>query len=219
MLAAGVSFALSFTCFFGATGSWVIPLRQVRGFPAITLDVYAAGSTQTEREGASGLDVAAHLRSLTVRITNTDTSQAAGLTVRLYVKLVPGSWGRASEFVAPPPTWTLPGALHLDPLAMPVDLAPGDAVSGQFVFELPSYYLDKLATPLDARLEISDRMSAATVSIPAEVGSYDLANVATVIPGAKMLGPEFEAPPATAGGEQPQGPRVVADSRGDEGHR
>jgi hypothetical protein len=204
MLAAGVSFVASFTCLFAATGSFAIPLRQPRRFPAITLDIYAAGSTHTEREGGSGLDVAAHLRSFNVRISNSDASQTASLTVRLYVKLVPGSWGRASEFVAPPPSWTLPRALSLDPLAMPIDLAPGDAASGQLVFELPSYYLDKMATPLDARLEISDRGSAATVSVPARVGKYDPGNMTKVRPGAEMLGPEFEIAPVAAEVEQPQ---------------
>jgi hypothetical protein len=209
MLAAAMSFVLSFTCFFGATGSWAIPLRQVRRFPAITLDIYAAGSTHTEREGGSGLDVSAHLRSFNVRFINADASQAASLTVRLYVKLVPGSWGRAGEFVCPPPGWTLPRTLNLDPLAMPIDLAPGDAASGQLVFELPAYYLDKMATPLDARLEISDLRSAETVSIPAVVGKYDPGNMTKVNPGIEMLGPEFGGSGGLPPGEHGGAPAVA----------
>lgn len=204
MLTAGVSYTLSFTCFFAATTNWAIPLPQARRFPPITLNIYAAGSTQTERESGSGLDVTAHLRSLTVQITNTSTHQPASLTIRLYITLTPGSWGQASEFLAPPPTWTLPPALNLHPLPTPIHLPPGDTTSGQLIFELPSYHLNQIATPLTARLEITDHTSTTTVTLPAKTGTYNPDNMTKTTPGPKTPPPQPQPPPTTTQTRQPQ---------------
>ncbi|HWG60439.1 MAG TPA: hypothetical protein VG253_01885 [Streptosporangiaceae bacterium] len=192
MLAAGISFLVAFTCFFGAVMNWPIRPWERPGFPAVTVEIFGTGSIDTEREASSGLDVPAHLRSFNVRLTNTGTAQAASLMVLLYVRLTPGSWGRAGEAVCPPPSWTLPPSLGLSPLAMPVGLAPGESVSGQLVYEVPRYYLDKVAEPLNARLEIADEPSGTAMNIPAEMGLYDRGAMTPAAGGAEILGPEYE---------------------------
>ena len=142
----------------------------------------------------TGLDVPAHLRSFNVRWAN-ETQQEAVLTVLLYVKLVPGSWGRVAEAICPPPGWALPPSLNLTPISQPFALAPGAAVTGQLVFEIPRYYLDSLANPPEARLEIADEVSGKKMSAPAELGQYDKDTMTAAAGGVAMLGPEYEAAP------------------------
>jgi hypothetical protein len=188
-----VSFLLAFAAFLGAAKSWAIPaLTLAPGFPAIAVEVTATGSTDTERESNSGMDVPAHLRTLHARFSSAERERMANLTLSMYVKLVAGSWGRAGEAVCPVPNWTLPPALGLSPMNMPFDLSPGREVSGQLVFEVPRYHRDKIASPFSARLEIFDNVSGKRVSIPAELGLYDKAAMTRVAGGAEVLGPEYE---------------------------
>ncbi len=193
-----VSFLLAFAAFLGAVRSWAIPALPVplalpAGFPDITVEVTATGSTDTERESSSGMDVPAHLRSLHARFASAEPERTVNITVLMYVKLIAGSWGRAGEAVCPVPNWPLPPSLGLIPMKMPFDLAPGQEVSGQLVYELPGYHRDKIASPVRARLEILDSVSGKRVSIPAELGSYDKAAMTPVSGGAEVLGPEFES--------------------------
>ena len=187
-----LSFLLAFAAFFAAAKSWAFPPVVKDGFPDIAIDILSTGSTDTERESSSGLDVPAHLRSFHIRCTNTEPERFARPSATMYVKLVAGSWGRAGEAVCPPPDWPLPPSLGLSPLSMPVDLAPGKDVSGQLVFEVPRYYLNKLASPMTARLELTDHDSAKRVSVPAELGHYDKTAMIATPGGAEVLGPEFE---------------------------
>lgn len=193
-----LSFALAFAAFLGAAMSWAIPalplpVAPLPDFPDLTVEVTATGSTDTERESSSGLDVPAHLRSLHARFISAETERTARLSVSMYVKLVAGSWGRAGEVVCPVPSWKLPPSLGLSPMAMPFDLPPGQEVTGQLVFEVPKYYHDKIASPMSARLEILDDISGKRVSIPAELGLYDNAAMPSVPGGAEVLGPEFDS--------------------------
>lgn len=192
MLAAIISFLIAFAAFFGATQDWTFVPVMPPGFPDITIDVDGIGSTDTERESSSGLDVPVHLRTFHVRITNAELERTASLIVTMYVKVIAGSWGRAAEAACMPPTWTLPSSLGLTPMSMPLDLAPGQETLGQLVYEIPRYYLDKIASPLDARLEITDNTSGKRMSIAAVLGHYDKAAMTPAPGGPQTLGPEFD---------------------------
>jgi hypothetical protein len=137
--------------------------------------------------------VPASLRSFHARFTSTATSQDASITVLLYVKLIPGSWGRVGEAVCPPPDWPLPPSLGLSAISMPFALPPGGTVSGHLVYEIPGYYLDKIEQPLNARLELWDHVTDKRMSMPAEIGSHDKSGMVPSRGGAEVLGPEYES--------------------------
>lgn len=195
MLGAFVFFLAAFTSFYGAVKAWPFPPWATLRFPDMTVEIFGSGSTQTEREAGTGLDVPAHLRSFHARFTSRETGRDAQLMVLLYIKLVAGSWGRAGEAVCPPPSWVLPRSLGLNPVSMPFQLSPGNAISGQLVYEIPGYYLDKISEPQEARLEITDRVSGKTMNIPAELGQYDKNTMTPAPGGAETLGPEYETQP------------------------
>lgn len=208
MLAAIVSFLIAFAAFFGAAQGWTFVPVMPPGFPEITIDVDGLGSTDTERESSSGLDVPVHLRSFHARFANAEAERTASLTVTMYVKVIAGSWGRAAEAACLPPAWTLPSSLGLTPMSMPLNLGPGQEIRGQLVYEIPRYYLDKIASPLDARLEITDHASGKRMSIAAELGHYDRAAMTTAPGGPQTLGPEFDttaARPPDAALDRPGG--------------
>jgi hypothetical protein len=194
MLGAFVSFVAAFTSFFGSIQGWAFPSAQRPEFPDIRVEIHATGSVDTEREAGTGLLVPARLRSFNARFTNTDARHGASLTVQLYIKLVPGSWGRVGEALCPPPDWALPPSLSLSPVSMPFALPPGEAVSGQFVFEIPQYYLDKVAEPVSARLELWDHVTGKRMGIRAEIGIHDKAEMVPSSGHAEVLGPEYETP-------------------------
>jgi hypothetical protein len=195
MLGALATFLAAFTCFFGAIRTWPFPPGARPDFPDLDVEIYGTGSIDTQREGGSGLAVPAHLRSFHARFRNSGSEQAASLTVLLYVKLVPGSWGRVGEAVCPPPQWTLPPSLSLSPISMPLELPPGATVTGHLVYEIPGYYLDKIAEPVDARLEICDHGTDRRMTVPARIGSYDKTRMIPSSGSAEVLGPEYENQP------------------------
>jgi hypothetical protein len=203
MLLALISLLIAFAAFFAATRSWPFPSAVNQGFPDLVIDINSVGSTDTEHESSTGLDVAAHLRTIHARFTNTERDRSASLTATMYVKLVAGSWGRTGEALCPPPTWPLPPSLGLSPMSTPIDIAPQGQLAGQLVFEVPRYYLDKLASPVTARLEIEDHLSRRLVSIPADLGHYDKSAMMPAAGGAEVLGPEFEAQPRVLDGDRP----------------
>jgi len=194
MLAAFVSFLAAFTCFFGALKEWSFLPAARLDFPDIKVDVYGVSTIDTEHEAGTGLAAPARLRSFTVRLTNTSAEQYASLTALLYIKLIPGSWGRVGEAVCPPPEWTLPPSLGLNPIGMPCALSPGNAASGQLVYEIPSYYLDKIPEPMNARLELWDQLTGKRVNLPAEIGAHEKDDMVPSSGGAETLGPEYESP-------------------------
>jgi hypothetical protein len=192
MLGALICFLAAFTCWFGAVSGWPFPPTVRPGFPGIDVEIYGTGSIDTQRESESGLAVPARLRSFHARFKN-QSGQPASLTVLLYVKLLPGSWGRVGEAVCPPPDWTLPPSLGLTPIAMPFELAPGNALAGHLVYEIPRYYLDKIAEPLNARLELWDHLTDKRMTMPAEIGNHDKSKMVPSSGGAEVLGPEFDS--------------------------
>jgi hypothetical protein len=192
MIAAWLLFASAFVAFFGALSGRSFPPWESTRFPAIEVEIYGMGSIDTEREGGSGLMVPTRLRSFNARFSNTESARGASLTVMLYTKLIPGSWGRAAEFVSPPPDFALPPSLNLSPMSMPIALAPGATQSGQLIYEIPRYYLDKIDQPMTARLELWDRISGKRVHIPAEIGSYDHAQMIPSSGEAQVLGSEYD---------------------------
>jgi hypothetical protein len=195
MLGALLTFLAAFACFFGAIRIWPFPPGVKPGFPDIDVEIYGTGSLDTQREGGSGLAVPARLRSFSARFTNAGTEQRASLTVLLYVKLVPGSWGRVGEAVCPPPDWALPPSLSLSPITMPFELPPGGTVAGHLVYEIPGYYLDKIAEPIDARLELWDHVTGKRMTVPTEIGSYDKSRMIPSSGSAEVLGPEYDSQP------------------------
>jgi hypothetical protein len=195
MLGALVSFLAAHASYFGAIRSWSVPQTARQAFPSIEIEIFGISSIDTQREADSGLAVAARLRSLTVRLRNTGAEQRASLTASLYVKLVPGSWGRVGEALCPPPDWPLPPSLGLNPVRMPADLPPGGEISGQLVYEIPGYYVDKIAQPLSARLELWDHVTDRRMTVPAEIGSHDKSRMAPSSGSAEILGPEYETQP------------------------
>jgi len=199
MLGAFLCFLAAYTCFFGAVKSWPFPPVARPDFPGIEVEIYGTGSMDTQRESESGLNVAAHLRSFNARFTNTEAGQAANLTVLLYLKLIPGSWGRVGEALCPPPDWPLPPSLGLTPISMPFDLPPGSTISGHLVYEIPGYYLDKIDQPLNARLELWDHVTDKRVYMPAEIGSHDKSRMVPSAGGAEILGPEYDSQPDQQG--------------------
>lgn len=195
MLGALLAFLAAYASFFAAIKSWSVPQTARQAFPALEIEVFGISSIDTQREADSGLAVAAQLRSLTVRLRNREAQQRASVTVQLYVKLVPGSWGRVGEALCPSPDWPLPPSLGLNPLRMPLDLAPGADVSGHLVYEIPGYYADKIAQPLRARLELWDHVTDRRMTVPAEIGSHDKSRMVTSSGAAEILGPEYDSQP------------------------
>jgi hypothetical protein len=202
MIVALVFFLAAFACFFAAIEELPVPLASLLSrpdFPGIKIDIFGTGSMDTEREAGTGLVVPVRLRTFHARFANSDTSQSARLTVLLYVRLIPGSWGRAAEAVCPPLDWTPPSALNLSPLNMPFALAPGGTVDGDLVYEVPAYYLDKIADPARARLELWDQASGKRMSIKAGVGSYEKGDMTQSSGSAEELGPEYDTPAGLPG--------------------
>jgi hypothetical protein len=193
MIAALISFVAAFASFFAAIRSWSFPPGGKPKFPDIAVEIYGTGFIDTEREAGTGLAVPTRLRSFNARFSNAGTEQSADLTVLLYVKLIPGSWGRAGEFVCPPPEWVLPPSLSLNPISMPIVLPPGGAVGGNLIYEIPRYYLSKIAEPMSARLELWDRHSDKRMNIPAEMGNYDRTQMVPSSGEIETLGREHES--------------------------
>jgi hypothetical protein len=192
MMAACASFVAAYASFFAAIRGWPFPPWVRPRFPNIEVEIYGTGFVDTEREAGTGLAVPTRLRSVNARFSNRETERSARLTVLLYVKLIPGSWGRAGEFVCPPPEWVLPPSLSLDPLSMPIALPPGAALGGHLIYEIPRYYMDKIAEPMTARLELWDRISERRMNIPAEIGNYDRSQMASSSGEIETLGREYD---------------------------
>jgi hypothetical protein len=192
MLGALICFLAGFSCLFGSVAGWPFPPLVRPEFPNVEVDIYGTGSLDTQRESESGLAVTVRLRSYHVRFKNAGSGQPASLTVQLYVRLDPGSWGRVGEALCPVPDWALPPSLGLSPIEMPFELPPGDVLAGHLVFEIPGYYLGKLAEPMSARLELWDHLTDKRMTLPAEIGSHDRNSMAPSAGGAEVLGPEFE---------------------------
>ena len=199
MLGALLTFLAAHASFFAAIRSWSVPQTARQAFPSLEIEIFGISSIDTQREADSGLAVAAQLRSLTAALHNREAEQRASVTVALYVKLVPGSWGRVGEALCPPPDWPLPPSLGLNPLRMPVDLPPGGEVSGQLVYEIPGYYVDKIAQPLNARLELWDHVTDKRMTVPAEIGSHDKSRMVPSSGTAEILGPEYDSQPDQQG--------------------
>jgi hypothetical protein len=195
MAGALICLVAAHSCFFGAIQGWALPWAVKPSFPGIEVEIYGTGSLDIQRESDSGLAVPVALRSLQARITNPATGQPARLEVLLYLRLVPGSWGRAGEALCPPPDWPLPESLGLAPISMPFELAPGSTVSGNLVYEIPGYYLGKIEQPVNARLELWDHLADKRMSLPAEIGSYDKSRMVPSGGGAEVLGPEYDSQP------------------------
>jgi hypothetical protein len=211
MLGALLSFLAAHASFYGATRSWGLPPVTARpDFPSIEVEIHGASTIEAQREADSGLAVTARLRSFTVTIRNAETAQNASLSVLLYVKLVPGSWGRVGEAVCPVPDWPLPPSLSLHPMSMPADLPAGGRVSGQLVYEIPGYYLDKLAQPASGRLELWDHVTDKRMTLPAEIGSHDRSRMVRSSGSAEILGPEYESRP-----DQPRSARSAESAQGE----
>jgi hypothetical protein len=221
MLGAALAFLAAFTSFFGAIQNWPVPSvpqSARRGFPSIRVEVLGTGLMETERDSGSGLAVPTRVRSISARVTNLEIEQHANLAIALYIRLVPGSWGRVGEAVCPPVSWDL-SSLGLSAISMPVALSPGATVSGHLVYEIPGYYSDKIAEPVSGRLELWDQVSDRRMAIPADIGSYDRSEMTASSGDAELLGPEIESQAGQRGTDQRDmaqyGTEQQADQHGD----
>jgi len=61
------------------------------------------------------------------------------------------------------------------------------------VYEMPGYYLDKIAEPIDARLELWDHVTDKRMTVPTQIGSYDKSKMIPSSGSAEILGPEYES--------------------------
>lgn len=190
--AAVASFVIAFACFFGAILGWRIPPWTRTQFPNIQVTIFGQGNYVTEREPCFGLKIPAQLAVFNARLVNTESEQNVSLTLRLYVKLRPGSFGRVGEMVGTPPDWPLSPSLNLDPIHMPIGLAPGEAKAGDLVYELAQYYLPMLAENSVGRLEMEDHISGIRRNITAQMGTYDKSRMTPSSGGIEILGPEYE---------------------------
>lgn len=190
MLASCAFFLAAFVCFLGAIRVWSFPPRKKLTFPNVQVHVYGNGVTNTDHTvyvhgASSALITPATLYIFKVRIVNLEAEQNANLTVRIYVKLVPGSFDVIGETIWLPPDWSLSPTLNLTPLQMPIVLQPGTAISGDLVYEMTSHY--QYASPFSARLELEDHVSGKRVSIPAQMGKFDKRTMVASSGGAQIL--------------------------------
>jgi hypothetical protein len=176
MLASLAFFLAAFVCFFGAIKGLRFPPWKKITFPDIKIDVYGAGFTVAQRVitipgASSSLVTNETLQLFMVRIVNMEAEQNASLTVRLYAKLVPSSFGNVPEMVCTPPDWSLSPDLDLNPIQMPLVLEPGNAKGGHLPYVMPSYL--KFASPPSGHLELDDHVTGKRVLIPAQMGAFD----------------------------------------------
>ncbi|MDQ2945004.1 MAG: hypothetical protein M3Y27_03535 [Acidobacteriota bacterium] len=210
MLASLMFFLAAFICFLGAIkGLRFPPWKRVR-FPDIKVDIYGEGDSVTDRvitlaSASSALVTRETLRTFRVRIVNMEAEQNASLTVRLYVKLAPGSFGNAIEMICTPLDWALsPTAPQaLNPIQMPIVLQPGMARGGDLPYVLARYL--NFASPFSAELELDDHVTNKPVRIPARMGKFDKT---TMVPATGAIAfsqeqPETSEAAAAPGSAQP----------------
>lgn len=169
-------FLAAFGCFLGAIRGLRFPPWRKITFPDIKIDVYGGGFEVTERvinmPGASSDIVTNEMIQLfMVRVVNMEAEQNASLTVRLYAKLAPGSFGYALEMICTPPDWKLSLALDQNQIQMPIGLEPGTAVGGYLPYVMTSYF--SFANPFTGDLELEDHVTGKRVRIPANGGKFD----------------------------------------------
>jgi hypothetical protein len=174
MLAALAVFVLAFACFLGAIFRWPFPPWKKPGFPNVKVRIDGSGITNAERTiytpgGNILVKGTAKLQVFKVRIVNLEDEQNANLTIRLFAKLGPGSFGDVLEAVCTPPDWQLSPTLNIAPIRMPIFLQPGSAIGGDLVYVMMGTYQ---YAPVSGRLELEDHVTGKRVSIPAHMGSF-----------------------------------------------
>jgi len=201
MLAAAFIFMLAFTCLLRAILRWRFPPWAKLGFADIKVNIYGAGHAETEREVMPGFRLPAHLWRYKARITNLEKEQNASLTIRLYLKLVPGSHGRIGEMIGTPADWPIDPSLGLDPLPETLSLAPGVTLSGDLVYEISRIYLGNIVEPRQARLEIEDHISGKRMEkvLEGDLARFTRGDMRATNGGVEILGPEYDAGPAIPG--------------------
>jgi len=197
MIAAIFIFILAFAGFLGAILGWPFPPWAKLGFPNIKVNIYGAGDAHTEREVASDFRVLAYLWRYKARITNLEKEQNASLTVRLYLKLVPGSYGRVGEIIGTSVDWAIDPSLGLDPLPETLSLPPGTTISGDLVYEISRMYSGTIAEPRQARLEIEDHISGKRMEkvLEGDLARFTRADMRATRGGFAILGPEYDVEP------------------------
>jgi hypothetical protein len=184
MLVSLAFFLAAFACFFGAIKGLRFPPWKKITFPDIKIHVYGAGFEVVERVitvpgASSNLVTKETLWLFMVRIVNMEAEQNASLTVRLYAKLVPGSFDDVLEMVCTPPDWSLSPDLGLNPIQMPFVLEPGNTVGGHLPYVMPPFL--KFASPPSGHLELEDHVTGKRVLIPAQMGA-DAFDKRTMVP-------------------------------------
>jgi hypothetical protein len=176
MLASLLFFLAAFACLLCAIKGVRLPPWKKIEFPDIKVHVHGEGFNTVERVitapgMAKNLVTNEVLKRYMVRIVNMEEQQNASLTIRLYVKLKPGSFGPALETVCPPLSWNLPPDSGLNPIQMPVVLQPGVAVGGDLLYVMGGGF--EFAEPFEAYLELDDHATGKRMRIPAHMGEFD----------------------------------------------
>jgi hypothetical protein len=210
-------FALGFACFGCAIwGIPFLPWAKMK-FPDIRVDIYDGGSisTQCPIPSAPGTvsNVPANLKLWRVRITNLENEQNASLTINLFVKVIPGSKGRAAESEWYVPDWPLDPVFGVNKLDMPIILAPGTTAGGYLACEIGRYdvaHWRRYTQPLQKRFSITDHVSGQRKDIVTELdqGNFGRANmIMSNHPGPEILEREYPAYPKPLGREYPAYPK------------
>lgn len=189
-----LSFLLAFGCFLAAIIGWRFPPWLAIKFPDIKVDICGAESMAIKHSEFPGFERPCDLRAMKVRITSREIDQNASLTVRVFLKLVPGSFGRVGEKICTPPHGALSPSLPLNPIAMPFPLLPNTTVSGDIVYEIPMLHVGTLGEPIQRRLEIEDHISEKRMSIllSGDLARFNTSDMSPSRGGVEILGPEYD---------------------------
>jgi hypothetical protein len=170
MVAAYVTFGLAAGCFFAAVVGWRPWLRWQR-FPNITIRVDKIGD-QIESVLIPGFPPRpTRFHILGIHITNAEADRNVSIRAAyLQARTKPGSTQYEHTFTEPHDKVVYSNPIQA--LDFPINLAPGEASSGDLVYQMSDYLLPNLAAPMDARIEIHDALSGKMASFPAAMDVY-----------------------------------------------
>jgi hypothetical protein len=123
------------------------------------------------------------LSRFTVRIVNREPTRTASLSMLLWWDLKPGAPGNASSWPFADVRWDLtdlatpPLDRPYDPLPIPILLAPGATIQGDWVTSIPGQLSDRLDRDSPPRVDVTDHFSERTVTFEASLAvKHDQSN-------------------------------------------
>lgn len=194
MLTSIVVFALAFACFCLAILGKAFPPWDKLKFPDIYFEVCSSSTRMESYTYPNGTESPFVLGEYRVRITNMEREQNACLTIRIFLKLEPGSYGPMGEAEGIPLERPLESSIFsVNIIQMPIVVIPGTTVGGDLAFRT---FLDwgRLDESRQARFEIMDHISRKRMSI-IDVTHLGVFGVDNMIPSSgepEILGPEYK---------------------------